>query len=180
MKTVYKAQLLQKRKWRIRKTVVGTAARPRRSIGVALATVVTRRSVPRGSVIMAEGDRVDGGTSRPLDSIDPLKLTAGLGYDAPDKRWGGQAIVTHVAGKAADEAAAGAFRPDAFTILDLTAYWRVTDQAAVRLGVFNVTDETYWCGAMCADSPPPRPCATPTGSSCCVAAGFSPRAATRT
>jgi large subunit ribosomal protein L18 len=32
MKTVYKAQLLQKRKWRIRKKVVGTAARPRLSV----------------------------------------------------------------------------------------------------------------------------------------------------
>jgi len=32
MKTVYKAQLLQKRKWRIRKKVTGTAARPRLSL----------------------------------------------------------------------------------------------------------------------------------------------------
>ena len=32
MKTVYKAQLLQKRKWRIRKKVTGTAVRPRLSV----------------------------------------------------------------------------------------------------------------------------------------------------
>jgi large subunit ribosomal protein L18 len=32
MKTVYKAQLLQKRKWRIRKKVTGTAARPRLTV----------------------------------------------------------------------------------------------------------------------------------------------------
>jgi large subunit ribosomal protein L18 len=32
MKTVYKAQLLQKRKWRIRKLVNGTAVRPRLSV----------------------------------------------------------------------------------------------------------------------------------------------------
>ena len=32
MKTVYKAQLLQKRKWRIRKLVNGTAARPRLTV----------------------------------------------------------------------------------------------------------------------------------------------------
>jgi large subunit ribosomal protein L18 len=32
MNTIRKAQLLQKRKWRIRKTVVGTAARPRLSV----------------------------------------------------------------------------------------------------------------------------------------------------
>ena len=32
MNTVYKAKLLQKRRWRIRKKVVGTAARPRLSV----------------------------------------------------------------------------------------------------------------------------------------------------
>jgi large subunit ribosomal protein L18 len=32
MNTIYKAQLLQKRRWRIRKKVVGTAARPRLSV----------------------------------------------------------------------------------------------------------------------------------------------------
>jgi large subunit ribosomal protein L18 len=32
MNTIRKAQLLQKRKWRIRKTVTGTAARPRLSV----------------------------------------------------------------------------------------------------------------------------------------------------
>ena len=32
MNTTYKAQLLQKRKWRIRKKVAGTAARPRLSV----------------------------------------------------------------------------------------------------------------------------------------------------
>jgi large subunit ribosomal protein L18 len=32
MNTIYKAQLLQKRRWRIRKKVVGTALRPRLSV----------------------------------------------------------------------------------------------------------------------------------------------------
>jgi large subunit ribosomal protein L18 len=32
MNTIYKAQLLQKRRWRIRKKIVGTAARPRLSV----------------------------------------------------------------------------------------------------------------------------------------------------
>lgn len=32
MNPIYKAQLLQKRKWRIRKTVTGTAVRPRLSV----------------------------------------------------------------------------------------------------------------------------------------------------
>ncbi|MCX6933459.1 MAG: 50S ribosomal protein L18, partial [Verrucomicrobia bacterium] len=32
MNTIYKAELLQKRRWRIRKKVVGTALRPRLSV----------------------------------------------------------------------------------------------------------------------------------------------------
>ena len=50
----------------------------------------------------------------------------------------------HVARKEADRTAAGNFRPEAFTLLDVTAYWRLTDAAMLRVGAFNLTDETYW------------------------------------
>lgn len=91
----------------------------------------------------AEGEQISGGVSAPLESIDPFKLVTGLSYDAPSGRWGGQFIVTHVAQKAEDETLT-AFRPDAFTVLDVTAYWHLTDAATLRAGIFNLTDETYW------------------------------------
>jgi hemoglobin/transferrin/lactoferrin receptor protein len=70
-------------------------------------------------------------------------VVAGLSYNNPDGRYGGQATVTRSA--QVDENDGGAnFRPDAFTILDLTGYWNLTDAATLRVGVFNVTDEKYW------------------------------------
>ena len=61
----------------------------------------------------------------------------------PDGRFGGQFIVTYAARKEGDLAPAGAYRPDAFTIFDLTAYWNLTDSVTLRAGVFNATDEYY-------------------------------------
>lgn len=92
----------------------------------------------------AEGNDVTGGVATPLDSIDPLKLVGGLSYDDPGGRFGGQLILTYSAQKDEDDACAGCFRPDAFTLVDITGYWNVTEAATLRVGVFNVTDEHYW------------------------------------
>jgi hemoglobin/transferrin/lactoferrin receptor protein len=93
----------------------------------------------------ADGEQTTPAGTSPFETIDPLRVVAGLSYDAPSGNWGGQAVVTYSARKEADEVAAPAtaFRPDAFTILDLTAYWNVSDAATLRVGVFNVTDESY-------------------------------------
>ncbi|MBL8548048.1 MAG: TonB-dependent hemoglobin/transferrin/lactoferrin family receptor [Hyphomonadaceae bacterium] len=98
------------------------------------------------SAAFAEGEEVDPITGRtPLASIDPFKLVTGLTYNDPDGRFGGQAIVTYSSAKErSDVASATTFRPDSFAILDLTAYWNITDAATLRAGVFNATDETYW------------------------------------
>ncbi len=94
----------------------------------------------------AEGEQRTPAGESPLETIDPFKAVLGVSYDAPGGVWGGQAIVTYAARKDSDDVAAPltAFRPDAFTILDLTAYWNVTDAATLRVGVFNATDESYW------------------------------------
>jgi hemoglobin/transferrin/lactoferrin receptor protein len=70
-------------------------------------------------------------------------VVTGITWDDAGGRFGGQAIVTYASQKDEDETTQS-FRPDAFTILDLTAYWNITDAAVLRVGVFNVTDETYW------------------------------------
>jgi hemoglobin/transferrin/lactoferrin receptor protein len=98
----------------------------------------------RVSASWAEGEQVEGGVRAPLESIDPFKFVAGLSFDAPGGSWGGQLIATFAAQKDEADTAAGNFRPDAFSIVDLTAYWRVTDAAVFRVGIFNLTDETYW------------------------------------
>jgi len=83
----------------------------------------------------------------PLDSIDPVKLAAGVSYRAPEGRWGGELTVVHYQRKDADRVAQACtpacYRPGASTVLDLTAFWRVADGLTARGGVFNLTDEKY-------------------------------------
>lgn len=92
---------------------------------------------------MADG-KVRGTPNMALDSIDPAKLVAGLTYDDPAGVFGGQVIATFVDGKQLQDVSNPTFyRPPSFAILDITAYWNITNWAALRVGAFNVTDETY-------------------------------------
>lgn len=94
------------------------------------------------AVSYTEGTFVSGGATLPLESIDPRRVVAGLSYNAPSGTWGGQAIVTY-SSKRDENDTSVAYIPDAFAILDLTAYWNLSEAATLRAGVFNVTDETY-------------------------------------
>jgi hemoglobin/transferrin/lactoferrin receptor protein len=97
----------------------------------------------------AEGDQTTNGVTIPLATIDPWKVVGGLRFDDPNGVFGGQAIVTYAAEKDAGDINAGAlcvsacFLTNDFTILDLTAYWNVTENATLRAGIFNVFDEDY-------------------------------------
>nr|WP_310523013.1 TonB-dependent hemoglobin/transferrin/lactoferrin family receptor [Polymorphobacter sp.] len=97
---------------------------------------------------LAHGDRRSGGIESALSSVDPFKLTGGLSYRDSANRFGGQAIITHVAGKAQDRVAEpcspACFTPGAFTIADLTAFVRPTEWATVRVGIFNLFDARYF------------------------------------
>jgi hemoglobin/transferrin/lactoferrin receptor protein len=96
----------------------------------------------------AKGDIIDpDGVRSPLSSIDPLKLVAGLGYREAQGRFGGQIIMTHAARKEASRTTGlctpECLRPDGFTILDATAFARITDGLTLRAGVFNILDKKY-------------------------------------
>ncbi len=92
----------------------------------------------------AHGDVLDGsGAKTPLDTIDPLKLVGGIGYRAPSGRFGGQLILTHSQRKEISRAAATDYRPDGFTILDATAFAKLTDALTLRAGLFNILDKKY-------------------------------------
>ena len=106
----------------------------------------------------ATGTQTGLGLERvPLQSIDPLKLVAGVGYRAPDGRFGGQVIMTH-SGRKEESRTVGVdnlgrpttvcggsvcYRPDSFTILDVTAFVRVMEALTLRAGVFNILDKKY-------------------------------------
>lgn len=104
----------------------------------------------RIAMAYADGDTIDRtGTRTPLDTIDPFNLVASLGYRDPQGRFGGELILSHNARKEGDDierAADGSdlfVRPDASTILDLTAFYAVTERLKLRAGLFNLTNETY-------------------------------------
>lgn len=101
-----------------------------------------------GSAAYAEGEQTTEGRRTELASVDPVKVVAGLNYAAPSGVWGGSAAVTW-SGKKDDATYGGlgcgsaCYLGDSFTLLDLTAYWNVTERATLRAGAFNVFDETY-------------------------------------
>ncbi|WP_312782140.1 TonB-dependent hemoglobin/transferrin/lactoferrin family receptor [Brevundimonas sp.] len=92
----------------------------------------------------ADGDQETDGAKGKLTSIDPIKVVGGLNYAAPSGVWGGSATVTWSGKK--DRAGCGGgncWQGEEFAILDLTAFWNVTEKATLRAGVFNVFDEKY-------------------------------------
>jgi hemoglobin/transferrin/lactoferrin receptor protein len=92
----------------------------------------------------ADGEQILSGVRSTLQSTDPFTFVAGLSYNELEGRYGGQLSVTYTAQKEASEVTAGTFRPDGFTVFDLTTYVNLTDAATLRVGVFNLTDEKYW------------------------------------
>lgn len=103
----------------------------------------------RFAAAYADGEIKDPDGTRALDTIDPIKVVLGLGYDDPTGRFGGQLIGTW--SQAKDRAdtdnlscfTAGCYVGDDVTLVDATAYWNVNDQVTARIGVFNLFDETY-------------------------------------
>jgi hemoglobin/transferrin/lactoferrin receptor protein len=110
----------------------------------------------RFSAAYADGDQSTGGVDGKLATIDPVKLVGGLAWNDPAGRYGIEGVVTWSDSKDAVDTvgsacrssgavspAAGCYLGEAFTLVDITAYWNVTDQVTARVGAFNVFDEKY-------------------------------------
>jgi hemoglobin/transferrin/lactoferrin receptor protein len=103
----------------------------------------------QASAAFADGEQTTNGAKTDLATVDPIKLVGGLNYADPSGRFGGSAIVTWSAAKPEGNyvgslnCGRACYLGDSFTLLDLTAYWNVTDTVTARAGVFNVFDETY-------------------------------------
>lgn len=121
-------------------TISGAEAKGSVTLGAGLTA--------RAAVAYARGSSKARGVSTPLVSIDPVKITGGVGYRAPSGRFGADLSVIHADRKSASRTgvtcAGGCFTPAAFTVADATAWWAVTEAVTVRAGVFNLTDEKYW------------------------------------
>jgi hemoglobin/transferrin/lactoferrin receptor protein len=89
-------------------------------------------------------EKVDG-TTTPLNTVNPPKLVAGIGYTQSGGRLGIQLSAVHwFAKKAADAPNAGTFLPPAATALDLNAHWRLNPHLSMSAGITNLTDKKYW------------------------------------
>ena len=104
----------------------------------------------KGSVAYAYGRNKD--TGEPLNSVNPLTGVFGLGYDAPSQVYGGLLNWTLVKRKDrvddttfnAPDGTSSQFKTPGFGILDLTAYYKLTDDLTLNAGVYNLTDKKYW------------------------------------
>ena len=90
------------------------------------------------------GKDIDSG--RPLNSIDPAKLYAGVKYETP--AWDVWLDVSRHAGKKAGDvyvaANATQFLVPAATTLDLGGQWRISKKLRLNAGVANLTNKKYW------------------------------------
>ena len=100
------------------------------------------------SVSYADGTLTnEDGVKSPLDTIDPLKVVAGIGYRETEGRFGGQVIATFGAQKSIKDAegacSSACWRPGDFLIFDATAFVRIGEAITLRAGIFNITDRKY-------------------------------------
>jgi hemoglobin/transferrin/lactoferrin receptor protein len=120
--------------------ISGVEARGRAELGAGFTL--------QAAAAYTRGTQTQRGIKAPLDTVDPFKLVVGLGWKEGGGRYGGQLVATHSAqkdrGRISQACTPACFTGDAFTVLDLTGYWRVTDRVTARACVFNLTDETYW------------------------------------
>jgi hemoglobin/transferrin/lactoferrin receptor protein len=120
----------------------------------------------RAAASYARGEmRTDGvAGEQPLDSIEPVKVIAGVFYQPDRGPFRAEVIATHSAGKDLEDTnnscnaparppsppfdpgapATQCFTPNGFWVFDAVASVRVMEQATLRVGVFNITDRKYF------------------------------------
>ncbi|NWC95400.1 MULTISPECIES: TonB-dependent receptor [unclassified Pseudomonas] len=104
----------------------------------------------QGSIAYIYGRNDDNG--EPLNSVNPLKGVFGLGYD--QQNYG--ALVSWTLVKKQDRvdsttffapdgnSANGPFKTPGFGIVDLTGFYKVTQDVTINGGLYNLTDKKYW------------------------------------
>lgn len=102
----------------------------------------------QGSIAYARGRNDDTGEA--LNSVNPLTGLFGLGYE--QERFGGLLNWTLVKRKTriddsnfnSPDGSSSQFVSPGFGILDLTGYYKVSDDLTVNAGLYNLTDKKYW------------------------------------
>lgn len=94
-----------------------------------------------GAVAYAHGENTDSGA--PLNSVEPLRLSLGLGYDVG--QWGGEWRLRAAAGKnRIDQSSNRYFRTPGYGVSDLAAWVRPTANTRLVVALNNVFDQKHW------------------------------------
>ncbi|MQY50267.1 TonB-dependent hemoglobin/transferrin/lactoferrin family receptor [Rhodocyclus gracilis] len=94
-----------------------------------------------GSLTYAHGTNED--TGQPLNSVEPLRLTASLLRDFGT--WGAEGRVRAAAHKSRiDESSAQWFHPPGYAVSDLSLWWKLDRKTQLTVAVNNVFDKKYW------------------------------------
>ncbi len=98
---------------------------------------------------MATGKTIGSDLTRgqPLNTVEPWKSVAYVGYNDPEERFGARISGTYSAAveRVDDTTNQGTyFRPPSWVTLDLGLWWQPTETLAIHAGVNNILDEKYW------------------------------------
>ncbi|NYE61253.1 hemoglobin/transferrin/lactoferrin receptor protein [Duganella sp. 1224] len=113
------------------------------------------RAVQGYSVNLAAGasrgtsENTSSGRKADLPSVQPYKANATFAYDDPGLRGGAALTASSARGKRAagdvlTGGTAGLFAVPGYTVLDFTAYWKISQHVTLSGGVYNVGDKKYW------------------------------------
>jgi hemoglobin/transferrin/lactoferrin receptor protein len=94
----------------------------------------------RGSVAWARGE--DSSTGRPVDSVDPVKMVNGVGWQN-ESGFGVDAILTTALrhDRVSDNSY---FKTPGYAVLDLTTHWDVRENITLNAGIYNVANQKYF------------------------------------
>lgn len=94
------------------------------------------------------------GQETPINALSPWSAIYNLGYDAPSKRWGINAYLTHTAAKKPSDTVHSsddlnnpwpfAKHSKAYTLFDLTGYVNLGKYFTVRAGAYNIGNKKYY------------------------------------
>ncbi|MDG6895301.1 TonB-dependent receptor [Volucribacter amazonae] len=96
-----------------------------------------------GGLAYAKGKAINEGVTTPINSVQPLKLTAGLSYELA--QFGANVKITHIKGKKDKDINGSIYNPtSSVNLVDLGVYWKPISDLTLSANINNLFDKKYW------------------------------------